>query len=151
MKLALAFARMSFLGAPVRTDFRARLWQLFAACCNIGSDDKEFSNEFMTFFLKCVMRCFPVDVVCEKMSKRDCEVEGDTVDRALEFLFQADLQPVTPSFREEVIGLCKVGKHSKHRPMVDIDDFLARCMQEFCAIKGKDPPPSLLYLQEQTE
>lgn len=123
------------------------VWQLFGACCNIHSDDKEFSYEFMTFFLKCVVRCFPIDVVNEKMSKKECEVEVETVNRALEFLFQADLQPVTPSFRENVISLCKVGKHSKNQPAVDIDEFLGLCMQEFCAIKGKDPPPSLLYLQ----
>ncbi len=123
----------------------ARVWQLFGACCGVGSDDKEFAYEFMVFFLKCVLRSFSIDAINEKMSKKECELEVETVIRTLEFLFQGEFQPVTPSFREDVIKLCK--KNSKNQLAVDVDEFLGRCMEEFCAIKGMDPPPALLYLQ----
>ena len=99
----------------------------------------------MVFFLKCVLRSFPIDAINEKMSKKECELEVETVIRTLEFLFQGEFQPVTPSFREDIIRLCK--KNSKNQPAVDVDDFLGRCMEEFCAIKGMDAPPALLYLQ----
>ena len=65
--------------------------QLFAACCGIGSDDKEFTMEFTQFLLKCISRCMPVDAITEKMSKKECEVEVETVIRAVEWLFKVRL------------------------------------------------------------
>lgn len=122
--------------------------QLFAACCGIELPDKEMAREFTSFMLKCISRCMPVEVVTEKMSKKECEVDVETVNRALEFLFQGELEPVTPSFREEFIKMCRIGKNNKSLPALEIDDYLGRCMQEWCAIKQVDPPVVLKYLHE---
>ena len=166
--------------------------QLFAACCGMGSDDKDFAKSFTQFMLKCIVRCMPVETISESLSKKECEVEVSTVDRALEWLFQGEFVPVHPNFRGDIIKMCKVGKTSKNQPCLDIDEFLSRCMkvrvpfsslfhlcldsptalsltcvilltqwppsltvtltlacwgQEFCAIKGVDPPAVLKYIR----
>jgi len=102
---------------------------MFGVCCGVEVDDKNMARDFTQFMLKCIERCVPVEAVTEKMSKKECEVDVETVNRALEYLFKGELAPVTPAFREQFINMCRAGKKNKSQPALEIDDFLCRCMQ----------------------
>ena len=102
--------------------------RLFATCCCIDSEDTEFANAFTQFLLLCISRCLPIDTVSETLSKRECEIEADTVNRVLEWLFTGEYEPAHPDFRQQVIKMCKVSKKFKNQPAIDIDQFLCRVM-----------------------
>jgi hypothetical protein len=73
--------------------------QLFAVCCGIGCEDDEFSFAFSQFLLKSISRVIaPVDLITEKMSQKECEIDIETINAAIEYLFKDDMEPVTPVF-----------------------------------------------------
>jgi hypothetical protein len=132
--------------------------QLFAVCCGIGCEDDEFSFAFSQFLLKAISRVIaPVDLITEKMSQKECEIDIETINAAIEYLFKDDMEPVTPVFTPfssftgtkvliywykstyysrntqgfvaQVMKMCKMGQKQRNIPMIEVDDFLCVCMQ----------------------